>query len=182
MWKKLLLSVFALGLAAAANTHLCCTVWVDGQRLDDLYSPPDCDRANTAALAAAEEIMPGQASLPQLSRSYGLSLSPPGGLSRDISQALLDSSPGIERGEGVYVGEEYLGSVDDREQLLSRLRSFIMSQLPTWAESGYLSRQVRTVTQYGRQGSHTPVDDMVLLISGVAPVMYSDGSGFVSRV
>ena len=54
MWKKLLLSALALGLAAAANTQLCCSLRVDGQELAGLYAPGDADRARTAAAAAAD--------------------------------------------------------------------------------------------------------------------------------
>lgn len=44
MWKKLLLSALALSLTAAANLHLCCSLWVDGHELEGLYSPSDLDR------------------------------------------------------------------------------------------------------------------------------------------
>ena len=33
MWKKFLLSALALLFVAAANTQLCCSLWVDGQAL-----------------------------------------------------------------------------------------------------------------------------------------------------
>ena len=35
-------------------------------------------------------------------------------------------------------------------------------------------------TQYSRTGSETNEDDMILLVTGMAPVLYSDGSGYVS--
>ena len=88
--------------------------------------------------------------------------------------------PGVERSEGVYVSGVYLGSVADREALFSSLRQFITGQLPTWAETGYLRQELVTRPQYGRSGSQTPVEDMVLLVSGMAPVLYSDGQGYVA--
>ena len=181
MWKKFLLLALALGFGLAANMHLCCSLWVDGQELAGLYSPVDADRARTAASAAAEEIVAGPAQTPQLSRRYRLSLHPPGGAVPELSAALLDATPGVERSQGVYVSGVYLGSVADREELLSSLRQFITGQLPTWAETGYLSQELITRPQYGRAGSQTPVEDMVLLVSGMAPVMYSDGQGYVAR-
>lgn len=180
MWKKLLLSALALSFAAAANTHLCCSLRVDGQELAGVYAPAAADRARTAAAAAAEEIVAGPAQVPRLSQRYRLSLRPAGGTVPEISAALLDATAGVERSEGVYVSGVYLGSVRSREELLSSLQQFITGQLPTWAASGYLSQELNTRPQYGRAGSQTPVEDMVLLVSGMAPVMYSDGQGYIA--
>ena len=180
MWKKLLLLTLALGFGLAANMHLCCSLWVDGQELAGLYSPLDADRARTAAGAAAEEIVSGPAQQPRLSLRYRLRLRPASGTVPEISAALLDATPGVERSDGVYVSGVYLGSVADREALFSSLRQFITGQLPTWAETGYLSQELVTRPQYGRAGSQTPVEDMVLLVSGMAPVLYSDGRGYVA--
>ena len=159
MWKKLLLSALALGFAAAANTHLCCSLRVDGQELAGLYAPVDADRARTAAAAAAEEIVAGPAQVPRLQRRYRLSLRPAAGTVPEVSAALLDATPGVERSEGVYVSGVYLGSVRSREEL---------------------RQELNTQPQSGRPGSQTPVEDMVLLVSGMAPVMYSDGQGHIS--
>lgn len=181
MWKKLLLSVAALGFAALSNMHLCCTLSVGGQELDGLYSPFTADRGTVAAGMAAEEIVAGPAQLPELRRRYRLSLLPAGGSSPEVSDALLRQTPGVALSQGVFVNSVYLGCVEDREELLHALRQFIMNQLPTWAETGYLSQEMTIRPQYSRSGSQTPVEDMVLLVSGMAPVMYSDGEGYVAR-
>ena len=180
MWKKFLLSALALLVVAAANTQLCCSLWVDGQALPGIYRLADRDRARTAAGAAAEEIVSGPAQQPRLHQRYHLRLRPTSGTVPELSAALLDATPGVERSDGVYVSGVYLGSVADREALFSSLRQFITGQLPTWAETGYLSQELVTRPQYGRAGSQTPVEDMVLLVSGMAPVLYSDGRGYVA--
>lgn len=181
MWKKLLLSAAALGFAALSNMHLCCTLSVGGQELEGRYSPFTVDRAAVAAGMAAEEIVPGQPQLPELRRRYQLSLLPAGGASPEISNALLCQTPGVALNQGVFVNSVYLGYVADREELLVTLRQFIMNQLPSWAETGYLSQEMTIRPQYGRSGGQTPAEDMVLLVSGMAPVMYSDGEGYVAR-
>ena len=181
MWKKFLLLALALGFATATNMHLCCSLWVDGQALPGIYRLADRDRARTAAGAAAEEIVSGPAQQPRLHQRYHLRLRPASGTVPELSAALLDATPGVERSEGVYVSGVYLGSVADQEALFSSLRQFITGQLPTWAESGYLSQELVTRPQYGRAGSQTPVEDMVLLVSGMAPVLYSDGRGYVAN-
>ena len=61
MWKKFLLSALALLFVAAVNTHLCCSLWVDGQALPGTYRLTDRDQARAAAAAAAEEIVSGPA-------------------------------------------------------------------------------------------------------------------------
>ena len=177
MWKKFLLLALALGFATATNMHLCCSLWVDGQALPGIYRLADRDRARTAAGAAAEEIVSGPAQQPRLHQRYHLRLRPASGTVPELSAALLDATPGVERSEGVYVSGVYLGSVADREELFGSLRQFITGQLPTWAETGYLSQELVTRPQYGRAGSQTPVEDMVLLVSGMAPAVYTDQDG-----
>lgn len=181
MWKKLTLSFLALSFIAAANLRLCCSVTVDGQELDGLYSPFTVDRGERAALAAAEEILEGPARLPQAERSWRLSLRPASGQTPQLSAALLEATAGVELAQGVYVDGVYLGSVSDRAELQNELKQFILGQLPTWAETGYLSQGLDFREQFGRSGSTTPVEDMVLLCSGMAPVLYSDGKGYVAR-
>ena len=181
MGRKLLLLILALVFMAAANFRLCCAVAVEGRELEGLYPLYAVDRGRTAASAAAEEISSGAVRLPELSKSYRLSLRPAQGESAQISSAILDSTAGVELYQGVYINSVYLGSVEQREELLGELRRFITGQLPSWAEHGYLSQELSFKEQYGRTGGATPVEDMVLLVSGMAPVMYSDGEGYVAR-
>ena len=79
----------------------------------------------------------------------------------------------------VYVGGVRLGSVPDSAEFQTGLDSYIRNTMPTWAVNGYLSRGVEFRTQYSRTGSETNEDDMILLVTGMAPVLYSDGSGYV---
>lgn len=181
MWKRIFMSVAALGFAVVSNLSLCCRVSVGGRELDGVYSPFQVDRGVMAAWVAAEEIVSGPALLPAVERRYTLSLRPAGGSSAAVSSALMDCVPGVELNHGVYINNVYLGSVSHRDELLSQLRSFILGQLPSWAESGYLSQELSFREQYAPAGSTTPVEDMVLLASGMAPVMYSDGQGYVAR-
>ncbi|MDY5565033.1 MAG: hypothetical protein SPF74_07420, partial [Candidatus Limivicinus sp.] len=97
MWKKFLLLALALGFATATNMHLCCSLWVDGQALPGIYRLADRDRARTAAGAAAEEIVSGPAQQPRLHQRYHLRLRPASGTVPELSAALLDATPGVER-------------------------------------------------------------------------------------
>lgn len=180
MGKKILFLVLALGFMALANLRLCCSVTVDGQELEGLYSPFTADRGQRAAQAAAEEILEGPALLCQAERRWKLSLRPASGQAPQLSAALLEATAGVELTQGVYVDGVYLGSVSHKAELQNELKQFIQAQLPTWAETGYLSQGIDFREQFGRSGSTTPVEDMVLLCSGMAPVLYSDGKGYVA--
>lgn len=181
MGRKILLLAAALAFLWLSNLRLCCAVRVEGRELEGLYSLSAADRGRSAARAAAEEIARGPALLSEPELSYRLSLRPAGGGSAEICSAMLESSPQVELQQAVYINSVYLGSVEQREELLTALRQFITGQLPSWAEHGYLSQELSFKEQYGRTGGATPVEDMVLLISGMAPVMYSDGEGYVAR-
>ena len=134
----------------------------------------------TAAERAAEEILPGFADMPETERHYMLSLSRPDGSRAELADALLRSTPGVTVNSAVYVGGVRLGNVPDSAEFQTGLDSYIRNTMPTWAVNGYLSRGVEFRTQYSRTGSETNEDDMILLVTGMAPVLYSDGSGYVS--
>jgi hypothetical protein len=180
MWKKFLLTALALGFVVVANMQLCCSLWIQGQKLEGSYAPQAVDRGMTAASAAAEEIISGSAQLPQIKLRYKLSFQPLISSSAAVSSAVLDSTQGVTQNYGVYVNDVYLGSVQSRDELYTAMSSFITNQLPSWADYGFLTQELTTKLQYSRVGSETPVDDMVLLISGMAPVMYANTQGYIA--
>ena len=177
MWKRMA----ALGASAAilllSCTNIQCKASIDGQLIDGYYSPAQLDRCLLAATMAAEEILPGEASLPLLKKSYRLSFKLPEGSDSTLIDALLQATQGIELVDMVYVNGERLGSVEDSAQLFERLRSFIRSQMPLAAVSGTISGELSIRHRYSRQAQHTAYGDMVLLISGMAPVIYISDSG-----
>ena len=118
--------------------------------------------------------------MPETQRHYMLSLSRPDGSRAELADALLRSTPGVTVNSAVYVGGVRLGNVPDSAEFQTGLDSYIRNTMPTWAVNGYLSRGVEFRTQYSRTGSETNEDDMILLVTGMAPVLYSDGSGYVS--
>lgn len=180
MYKKLALLVLALMFMAFSNLRVCCRLTVDGKAVPGSFSPVSADIAVTAAERAAEEILPGFADMPETERHYMLSLSRPDGSRAELADALLRSTPGVTVNSAVYVGGVRLGNVPDSAEFQIGLNSYIRNTMPTWAVNGYLSRGVEFRTQYSRTGSETNEDDMILLVTGMAPVLYSDGSGYVS--
>ena len=63
------------------------------------------------------------------------------------------------------------------KELYNKLRSFIRNQMPTTAVSGTISGKLSIQRLYSRQGQETNYRDMVLLVSGMAPVIYLDENG-----
>ena len=139
MWRKGLALLLSLGFVAVANMDLCCAVAINGQKLEGLYSPFAADQSMEAAAAAAEEILEVPAVLPELKKSYRLSLYPAEGDARTISDAALRSVSGLRLADGVFVNGVYIGSVDDGEELFLHLREFILNQMPNAAVFGNIS-------------------------------------------
>lgn len=179
MWKKLALGVFSLLFAVGANFDICCRVSVNGQYVEGLYSPFAADKGLTAAAAAAEELLSAPAVMPTVDKAYRLSLRPADGDARVISDAALRAVTGVRLNQGVFVNGVYMGSVEDGGELFSRLRDFIRNQMPNAAVFGNISGEAKVRPIYGRANRTTDYDDMVLLISGMAPVIYVDSNGKV---
>ncbi|MBR1456937.1 MAG: hypothetical protein IJ594_07235, partial [Oscillospiraceae bacterium] len=94
-----------------------------------------------------------------------------------LTDALLRACPGLTLADGVFVNGVRLGTVEDGAVLRERLRASILGQMPNAAVSGNISGELQIRPVYSRAGHETNYDDMVLLISGMAPVIYLDADG-----
>ena len=175
--KKLALLGLALLMLLFSNLHLYCSVTVDGRHLDGLYEPAQVKRAEQAAARTAEELLPGDTQTQRCRRAYRLSLGQADGDAAVLTDALILACPGIVLADGVSVNGIRLGTVENGAVLRERLRSSILGQMPNAAVSGNISGLLEIRPLYSRAGHETNYDDMVLLISGMAPVIYVDGEG-----
>lgn len=175
--KKLGLLGLALLMLLVSNLHLYCRVTVDGRQLDGLYAPAAVKRAGQIAARAAEELLPGEAEAPRCRRACRLSLRRPDGDTAALTDALILAYPGIVLADGVFVNGVRLGTVESGAVLRERLRASILGQMPNAAVFGNISGDLRIRPIYSRAGHETNYDDMVLLISGMAPVIYVDQNG-----
>ena len=94
-----------------------------------------------------------------------------------MTDALILAYPGIVLADGVFVNGVRLGTVESGAVLRERLRASILGQMPNAAVFGNISGDLRIRPIYSRAGHETNYDDMVLLISGMAPVIYVDQNG-----
>ena len=177
MWKKVTLGAFALLLGLLANTHMVCRVSIGGEAVESCYSPWAHDRGLLAAVKAADEILEGSTSLPAVKTGYGLSLRPPAGSAAELSGAVLEAARGIALLDAVYVNNVPLGKVEDGDWLMAKLRGYLYYTMPTSAVSGTFSEELSVRPVYARAGSATNYDDMVLLVNGMAPAVYTDAEG-----
>jgi len=177
MWKKLVLSALALFLMAAANLNCRCRVSIGGMELEGLYSPRAVDRCIEVARITAEEILSSKAVLPKVERNYSLGL---GGYSGDnirMTDALLRASNGVGLLDGVYVNGLRIGAVEDGERLRAMLTNHIRDLMPSSAVYGSYTEELDIRRQYCRASDEASCADMVLLVSGIAPVIYTDSDG-----
>ena len=177
MWKDMALGLFALGLLVASNLNVCCKVSVDGRELEGCYAPAEVEQGVEAADAAAEEILLYNGRTAAAERRYTLSLRAPAGREKQVADALLRATEGVAAVSGVYVDGTRLGVVDDEEKLRERLDNFIFMQQPTMAVRSLLNGNLSIRPFYSRSGNQVSCDDMVLLITGKAHVMYMDENG-----
>ena len=177
MWKKLAMGFAALALLLLSNMELCCRLTVNGRTLDGLYSLSAAGQSETVAALAAEEILSGPAVTPQVERAYRLSFSPPRGDSRALTDLMLRSVTGVKLAQGVFVNGVLLGTVEDGDRLITEMSAFIANQMPNAAVSGRISGELRVKPIYSRSNRDTDYADMLLLISGMAPVIYVDETG-----
>ena len=177
MLRKTAWLLAALLLFAAANVRIRWDCEAAGERLPLGCSARAAQRAAEAAYAAAEEILPGEAALPQMKRRARLTLRLPEREAPGLADALLLATPGVALREYVYLGGERVGAVTDAAAFRVKLRSYIDNTVPDWAWSGVLSKPLRVERCWGRTGYASAPGDMVLLVTGIAPVFYYDAEG-----
>jgi len=180
MFKRMLLLLLAAALTVGAHLRPCWEFCPEeGEPIS--CSPHAARLAIRAAEAAAEEILPGQAALPPLVRKLRLTLGRREEDPRLLADALLRRTEGVFVRDEVSVDGRRLGFVADGAALRDTIGTYIANTLPTWACGGVLSREFSVRRCYTREGRLTPDGDMLLLITGMAPVFYFDGMGKYAR-
>lgn len=179
--KKYLLLAFALGFALCSHLRPVCNFTVNGEPIGCRCSPAAAKAAQQCALAAAEEILPGDAALPTSNRQLKFSFRPGSDSAPLLSDALLRSTPGVTAASCVYVDGLCLGAVADSGAFQQSFARYIQNTLPTWAKSGSV-RGMQLIPRYTRTEFEVPFGDMILLVTGLSPVMYTDFEGRVSPV
>lgn len=175
--RKIIMCFAALFLCLAANLNIGWELSLNGRALEGRYSSECIRRSSMAARLAAEEILERRALMPQLQRRLSLSFRPPTEDSSELSHQLLSAVPGLSLSDFVSVNGVTLGCVESGEVLMEKLRGFIHNQMPNAASYGSFSGDISVLPRYTRAGGETPYGDMVLLVSGMAPVMYVDSEG-----
>jgi len=180
--KKALLLALALIFSLCSHLHPCCDFILEGRQIKIGCTPSAARMAKEAALAAAEEILPGKAALPALKTRLSFSLSPGDGSAPALSDALLRAMPDVLSGDAVYLDGHKLGTVAEGRKLRQAMAKHIENTLPSWANSGSVGGCLELRGQYTRAEYEVTPEDMIMLITGLRPVMYTDGQGRVSPV
>jgi len=159
--------VYSYTLAGEAGTREC-TLWASVL-------------AERSAGAAAEEILRGCAAPPAATRRLHVRIHRPETDARQLSDALLRTVPGIALRDEVRVNGRMLGWVEDGEALQEALGRYIQNTRPAWASGGVLNGELTLRRLYTRDAHLTGQRDMLLLITGAAPVFYYDQTGRYAR-
>lgn len=181
MYKKAALLFAALLFAIGAHLRPCYDYDLGGICIASGIAPGTAAFAEHAARDAAEELLPAHAVLPAFHKRLRLRFSRPSVDARPLTDVLLRATEGIVLRDEVRVDGVRLGWVADGETLHTELSAYISGTLPAWASGGILSRELRIQRFYTRDGYLTPPGDMVLLITGAAPVFYFDQAGRFAR-
>ena len=175
--RRILLLLLVLLLTLFSHLRPSYRVWVAGQALPGRYRPAQLSAALAAAREMAQELLGSEDALPEPEKRLCLSLFAPDGDPALLSDALLRASPGITLSDEVWVNGTRLGTVSNGTSLQRALQRSIRDQMPLAAVSGNISGQLELRRVYTRAGQDTPEKDMILLITGMAPVVYVDAQG-----
>ena len=175
--RRALILLAALVLLLAANLRPSYSVTVAGTQLPGRYGLRQTERCAALARETAEEILGREPLLPEPELHLRLSLGGADGDDARLTDALLRATPGVAVAEEVRVNGIRLGTVADGQTLVRALERSIRGQMPLAAVSYSISGQLELRRVYTRAGSCTPDSDMILLITGMAPVVYVDANG-----
>ena len=177
MYKKIIISLTALLLTAAANLNLCCSVRVNGRDVPGFYSPTHADICVGTAYEAACELLADEPELPIVQRRYLLRLRAPEDNSAELTDAILRHMDGFGVYYAVLVNGEEMGIVEDDDRMKAKLRSNLYYQIPNAAIYATYRGEIDICAVYAPDGLTTPYDDMVLLVRGRAPIQCVDIDG-----
>ena len=175
--QKLLLVLLALGLVLGSHLRPVYRIRVQEESLPGRYSLRQLRAGTEQAGEIGEEILGSAETLPVAEKRLCLTLRRADGDPETLSGALLRHTRGIQCADEVRINGIRLGNVEDGESLQRALQRSIRGQMPHRAVSGSISGRLELRRVYTRAGSCTPNCDMVLLITGMAPVIYLDPEG-----
>lgn len=170
--KKAALLLLALLLTLAANCYPSCRVYINGERLDGLYSPRFAAAGELTAEMAAEEITPLSAELPRVSRRYCLSLASPSADVRTLTDSILRETPGVASATKISAEGETLGFVESGAILSERLHEALYAGLSQGMEAG-LQSPLGYERLYTRAELVRSYEEMIALIKATVPVVYT---------
>ena len=174
--KKAIGMILALLLTASANLQICARLSADDSAESRVCSLGACVRGLRAAEAAAGEITERQGAPPGIRWKLAVALSP-SEEAAEVSDFLLRHTEGVAVCEGCRVNGLYLGCTAEGDKLREALRRHIFGTRPPGAVSGRYTEEIDIRPVYTRPGRESPAEDLCLLITGLAPVMYTDGEG-----
>ena len=176
MRTKTVSAALSLIFFLCANFSVGYRVSVGGTDAEGVFSRRQVELACRMASDVLEEISGGAAQCPSPALRPVIALRFTGS-ARELTDAVLSHTYGVEKVCTVYARDTYLGKVADRDEMEYRLRRNIYDQMPLCAVKGEYAQPYRLEEVYSTMGGLVPYEDMVLLVSGRTPVMYYTAEG-----
>lgn len=177
MKRKLLIVLLVSLLLPAANLRLGCHVLVNGLEVPGIFDAAALRASIEDAQRLAEELAGGRAGMPELRFIWVPRMRRADGEAEKLTEAILEHTEGVMRADAVLVNGRMIGTVRSAAVLCEKLRSDIDIQMPLAAVRGELSAPLGFRSVFSRAGHATRDADMILLITGMAPVVYTDAEG-----
>lgn len=173
MGKRVLFLSAAVMFFIAVNMHPACTVAVNGQYSDMVYSPSTVFQAEMAAGTVLDEINSGETRMPQLEKQYRLCVRLPEGDVKTLSHRIIISSGQVILLHRIAIDGEILGYVESGAVLKERLHRYAYTHMPPGAESCRLSCKLTTQPVYCHSGQKWGYEEMLNRILDASPLIYT---------
>ncbi|MEG1633130.1 MAG: hypothetical protein RR314_03660 [Oscillospiraceae bacterium] len=178
-FSKILLSVFAVAALLLANVRLVYSVRAEGEALPGTYTRAQLCRAESFAIAAAEELSLSDEAPAKLDTRARVSFSPADGDTEALAAAYLESAPGIGVAWEVEVGGKSAGIVSDPSALGEVLEVMLADGAAREAVTVDFTEDITMHRVFVPEGRGDDMMEVARLIRGMTEVMSVTGDGTV---
>lgn len=179
-FRKSLIAVLAAALLLAANFHVVYAVSVAGEELPGTFSAGQLAAGETAARAAAEEIVRTWDGVsPGYSKRPSLSLSPADGDPAALARALLQDTRGVDIAWQVNVGGSDAGNVGDPTALGEVLETILADGAVDEAVSAEFTDKITLRRVFVPEGREYDLMAVGRAVRGMTAVMSVTADGTV---
>ncbi len=179
LWKKLMVSLGALVVLAAAYMRPVCTVSVGGVELPGVWTREEVREAEREALGALAELSRSGSELAQMETRTSFWLLPQTADKLELVRALLAATDGVQRAWNVSVDGVDIGRTDDASALSEVVLAYIAERAPAGCISAGLASSLELTEVFVPEGATDDVMELSARLRNLTRVSYTMGDGSV---